>query len=158
MVTNQNHSSDTTKEQEVIRYIEKLAQMFRLNEQNAEVYTSLSGENRALKKQLEDYHSQHNTLEKKVKRLEKDVKSLETELEDLDECVDRETLIDLIQEIVLSLIGKKGLKGAVHKASYCSFYLSEFSEDSDSDEIIEGSHRYQVREKKNVSHKQRRKV
>ena len=53
---------------------------------------------------------------------------------------------DLIHEIVPLLIGKKG------KA------LSEFSEDSDSDEIIEGSHRYQVREKKNVSHKQRRKV
>ena len=89
MVTNQNHSSDTTKEQEVIRYIEKLAQMFRLNEQNAEVYNALSGENRALKKQLEDYHSQHNTLKKRVKRLERDVKSLETELEDLNECVDK---------------------------------------------------------------------
>ena len=143
MVIDQNHSSDNiVSEQEVIRYTKKLAQI------------SLSDENRALKKQLKDYHSQHNTLERRVKRLEKDVKSLETELEDLDECVDRETLIDLIQEIVLSLIGKKGLKGAVHKASCCSFYSSEFSEDSDSDEIIEGSHRYQVREKKDVPHKQ----
>ena len=131
MVTDQNHSSDSiASEQKVIRYTKKLAQIFGLNEKNAEVYTALSGENKVLKKQLEDYHSQHNTLERRVKRLEKDVKSLETELEDLNECVDRETLIDLIQEIVPLLIGKKG------KAS------SESSEDSDSDEIIEGSHRY----------------
>ena len=94
------------------------------------MYTALSGENRALKKKLEDYHSQHNTLERRVKRLKKDIKSLETKLEDFDECVDRETLVDLIQEIVLLLIGKKG------KAS------SESSEDSDLNEIIEGSHRY----------------
>ncbi len=129
LTNDQNHSSDSIhSEQEVIRYIKKLAQIFGLNEQNAEVYTALSGENRILKKQLEDYHSQHNTLERRVKRLEKDVKSLETELEDLDECVDRETLVDLIQEIVPLLIGKKG------KALFESF------EDSDSDEIIEGSH------------------
>ena len=94
-------------EQEVIRYTKILAQAFGLNEQNAEVYSALSSENRALKKQLEDYHSQHNTLEKRVKRLERDVKSLETELEVLDECVDRETLVDIIHEIVPSLIGKK---------------------------------------------------
>src|SRR6266542_5767807 len=143
LTNDQNHSSDNThSEQEVIRYTKKIAQIFGLDKQNAEVYSALSGENRALKKQLEDYYSQHNTLEKRVKRLEKDVKSLETELEDLDECVDRETLVDLIQEIVPLLIGKKG------KAS------SEFSEDSDLDEIIERSHRYQVREKKNIPHKQ----
>jgi len=69
-----------------------------------------------------------------------------SELENLDECVDKKTLIDLIQEIVPLLIGKKG------KTS------SEFSKDSDSNEIIEGSHRYQVREKKDVPYKQRRKV
>ena len=83
MVTDQKHSSDVSSEQEVIRYTKILAQAFGLNEQNAEVYSALSGENRALKKQLEDYHSQHNTLEneaiphkqrrkarpKKVKRL-----------------------------------------------------------------------------------------
>ena len=100
-------TSDAFREEEVIRYTEKLAQIFGLNEQNAEVYSALSGENRALKKQLEDYYSQHNTLEKRVKRLERDVKSLETELEVLDECVDRETLVDIIHEIVPSLIGKK---------------------------------------------------
>ena len=107
MVTNQNHSSDTSREQEVIRYTKILAQAFGLDKQNAEVYSALSGENRALKKQLEDYHSQHNTLKKRVKRLERDVKSLEAELEVLDECVDRKTLVDIIYEIVPLLIGKK---------------------------------------------------
>ena len=46
MVTDQNHSSDVSSEQEVIRYTEKLAQIFGLNKQNAEVYSALSGENR----------------------------------------------------------------------------------------------------------------
>ncbi|RIA82499.1 hypothetical protein C1645_743736 [Glomus cerebriforme] len=122
MVADQNHSSDISSEQEVIRYMEKLIQMFRLNEQNAEVYSALSSENRTLKKQLEDYHFQHNTLEKRVKRLEKDVKFLETELEDLNECVDRKTLVDIIHEIVPSLIGKKGKS---------FFYSSESSKESD---------------------------
>ena len=58
MVTDQKHSSNSiASKQEVIRYMEKLAQMFRLNEQNAEVYSALFSENRTLKKQLEDYHS-----------------------------------------------------------------------------------------------------
>ena len=50
MVTDRNHSSDVSSEQEVIRYTEKLAWIFELNEQNAEVYSALSGENRSLKK------------------------------------------------------------------------------------------------------------
>ena len=71
-LTDQKHSSDSiASEQEVIRYMKILAQAFGLNEQNAEVYSTLSGENRALKKQLKDYHSQHNALEKRVKRLER---------------------------------------------------------------------------------------
>src|SRR4051795_664124 len=114
MVTDQNHSSDSTPtEQEVIRYTKILAQAFGLDKQNAEIYSVLSSENRALKKQLEDYHSQHNTLEKRVKRLERNVRSLETELEDLnervelDECEDKEIVVDLIQEIVSSIIDKK---------------------------------------------------
>ncbi len=58
LTNDQNHSSDSThSEQEVIRYIKKLAQIFGLNEKNAEVYIALSDENRTLKKQLEDYHS-----------------------------------------------------------------------------------------------------
>jgi hypothetical protein len=52
MITDQNHSSDIFSEQEVIRYTKKLAQIFGLNEQNAEVYSALSNENKALKKQL----------------------------------------------------------------------------------------------------------
>ncbi|CAI2200635.1 10846_t:CDS:1, partial [Funneliformis geosporum] len=55
-----------------------------------------------LKKQLEDYHLQPNTLEKRVKRLEKDMRSLKDELKVLDKCVDRETVVDLIQEIAFS--------------------------------------------------------
>jgi len=51
MVTDQKHSSDSiTSEQEVIKNTKILAQTFGLNERNAEVYSALSGENRALKK------------------------------------------------------------------------------------------------------------
>ena len=90
MIADQKHSSDSiASEQEVIRYTKILAQAFGLNEQNAEVYSVLSSKNRALKKQLEDYHSQHNTLERRVKRLERDVGFLKVELEDLNECVDK---------------------------------------------------------------------
>ena len=92
---------------------------------------------------MDNYYSEYK---KSVKRLKRDMGSLKIELKDLDECVNRKTVVDLIHEIVLSLIGKKG------KASCCSFYSSESSEDSDSGEIIE------VREKKAVPHKQRRKA
>ena len=147
MVTDQKHSSDPN-EQEVIRYTKKLAQIFGLDEQNAEVYTALSSENRALKKQLEEYHFQYNTLERRVKRLERDVN-------DLDECVDRETVVDLIHEIVPSLIGKKG-KGEVNLA-IVDFYessSSEFSEESDSaGTIVEIDGKEML-----IPHKQRRKV
>ena len=47
MITDQNHSSNISSEQEVIRYTKKLAQIFGLNEQNTEVYSVLSGEIRA---------------------------------------------------------------------------------------------------------------
>lgn len=58
MVTNQKYLSDSIpSEQEVIKYTGKLAQIFRLNKQNAEIYSALFGGNRVLKKQLEDYHS-----------------------------------------------------------------------------------------------------
>ncbi|PKY53491.1 hypothetical protein RhiirA4_471736 [Rhizophagus irregularis] len=128
MVTDQKHSSDISSEQEAIRYTEKLAQAFGLNEQNAEMYSTLSGENRSLKKQLEDYHSQHNSLERRVKRLERDVGSLKIKLQDLDEYVDRETVVDLIHEIVPTLINKK---------SRGSSYSSESSEESDSEKDSE---------------------
>src|SRR2546429_9817847 len=76
MVTNQKHSSDSiANEQEVIRHTKKLAQIFRLNEQNAEVYSALSSENRALKKRLDDYYSQHKELKKEVNHLGKYIES-----------------------------------------------------------------------------------
>ena len=67
MVTDQKHSSDISSEQEVIRHTKKLAQTFGLNEQNAEIYSALSGENRALKKQLEDYHFHFRKEGKKIR-------------------------------------------------------------------------------------------
>src|SRR6266496_4694662 len=141
-LTDQKHSSESAlSEQEVIRRTEKTAQLFGLDEQNTRAYKALSGQIWALEKRLEDYHFEYVKLKRKVNLLE-------AELDDLDECVDRETVVDLIHEIVPLLIGKKGRKG--------SSYSSESSKDSDSDEIIEGSYRYQVREKKAVPHKQRR--
>jgi len=101
MVTDQKHSSDISSEQEVIRHTKKLAQTFGLNEQNAEIYSALSGENRALKKQLE-----------------RNVGSLKIELEDLDECVDRETVVELIHEIALSPNIKK-CKGSGKRKKGC---------------------------------------
>ena len=109
------------------------------------MYSTLSGENRALKKQLEDYNFEYIKLKRKVNLLEAEVEDLNEYVEQ-DECVDRKTVVNLIHEIVLSLIGKKG------KALCCSFYLSESSEESYLVEIIE------VREKKVVPHKQRRKA
>ncbi len=140
MVTDQNHSSNAGSQgDQVIRRTEKLAQIYEPDKQNVEVYSVLSGKNRELKKQLEDYHSQHNTLEKKVKRLERDVGSLKIELENLNECVNRETVVNLIHEIAfLPNINK--CKG--------SSYSFETSEKSDSVEIIE------VRDEKAVPYKQ----
>ena len=103
MVTDQNHSSDAFSEQEVIRHTKKLVQIFRLNEQNAEVYSALFSENRALEKRLDNYHFEYVKLKRKINLLE-------AELEDLNECVDRKTVLDLIHEIVPSLIGKMGRK------------------------------------------------
>ncbi|PKK58958.1 hypothetical protein RhiirC2_795521 [Rhizophagus irregularis] len=166
MVTDQpkalrvKHPSDSTSnEQEVIRYTKKLAQIFGLDEQNAEVYSVLSGENRALKKQLEDYHSQHNTLERRVKRLERDVKTLDTELEILKDCADTDTVVDLIQEMIPLLVRDKSLiKNNPSSSS------SESSEESDSVERIVEINGRQVRVKRAIPHalapsaKQRRKV
>ena len=63
--------------------------------------------------------------------------------------MDRETVVDLIQEIVLSIIAKKRPKGTVHKGSS---YLSESSKESDSVKTIV------IRENEAIPHKQRRKV
>ncbi|PKY35891.1 hypothetical protein RhiirB3_457447 [Rhizophagus irregularis] len=137
MVTDQNHSSDISSEQEVIRRTEKIARLLEAYKQNAEAYSALSSIREALKKQFEDCHPQYNTLEKRVKRLEKDIRSLKIELEDLDECVDSETVIDLIHEIVPSLINEKS-KGFA--------YSSESSEESDSDDT------HVIRKRKDIPH------
>ena len=42
MVTDQNHSSDISSEQEVIRRTENIAKLLGLDEQNAEAYKALS--------------------------------------------------------------------------------------------------------------------
>ncbi|RGB24686.1 hypothetical protein C1646_772744 [Rhizophagus diaphanus] len=77
-----------------------------------------------LKKQLEEYYFQHNTLERRVKRLERDVK-------DLDKCVDRETVVDLIQKIVPLLVREKSLiKNNPSSSS------SDYSSNSDIDDIV----------------------
>src|SRR3989337_4412058 len=83
MVTDQNHSSDASREQEGIRYTKILAQAFGLNEQNAEVYSVLSSENRALAKGLDHYCSRHRKLKKRVKLLEERVKWLDDNVDEL---------------------------------------------------------------------------
>ncbi len=70
MVTNQNHSSNISNEQKVIKYIKKLAQIFEINEQNTKVYSLLSRKIKVLEKKMDDYHFQYNNLKKLVKRLE----------------------------------------------------------------------------------------
>ena len=59
-------------------------------------------------------------------------------------------MVDIIHEIVPSLIGKKGSRGAVYRGS--SSYSSESSEGSDSVETIV------IRKSKDIPHKQRRKA
>ncbi|CAG8794837.1 32764_t:CDS:2, partial [Racocetra persica] len=82
------------------RYIEKIAKLFGLDEQNIEVYKALFGQIWELEKKLEDYYSKYEKLKRRVNLLK-------AEIEDLDECVDKETLVDLIQEMVSSLIIRK---------------------------------------------------
>jgi hypothetical protein len=116
MVTDQNHPSDSiSNEQEVIRYTKKLAQIFGLNEQNAEVYSALSGENRALKKQLEDYYSQHSILEMRVKRLERDVGSLKVELEDLESSSSESSSSDFDIDEIVKMIKHQRIQKQIRK-------------------------------------------
>ncbi|CAG8820765.1 4871_t:CDS:1, partial [Dentiscutata erythropus] len=93
MTTDQKHSSDSTlNELEDTRRIEKIAKLFGLDEQNIEVYKALFGQIWKLEKKLKDYYSKYEKLKRRVNLLE-------AEIEDLDECVDKETLVDLIQEM-----------------------------------------------------------
>ena len=87
MITNQKHSSDSTRglkrDHQNIRRIEKLAWLLELDKQNAEVYDVPSGRNRALEKELDDYYSQHKKLKKRVNRLEECVKWLDGDVDEL---------------------------------------------------------------------------
>ncbi|CAG8525962.1 33061_t:CDS:2, partial [Racocetra persica] len=144
ITTDQKHLSDNTlTEQEAIRCTKKIARIFELYEQNSKVYNILFGEIGVLAKKLDNYHSEYISLKKTIKRLKRDVESLKTELEDLDDCVDKDTVIDLIHNIVPSLINEKDKS---------SSYSSKTSEESDSAKTFE------IRERKAVPHKQRRKT
>ncbi|RGB24049.1 hypothetical protein C1646_773623 [Rhizophagus diaphanus] len=81
MVTDQNHSSDSARFQrdQVIRRTERTARIFGLNKQNAEVYSTLSGEIKALTNRLD----QHRKFKKRVKPLEKRVKWLDDNVDEL---------------------------------------------------------------------------
>ncbi|PKY53730.1 hypothetical protein RhiirA4_472095 [Rhizophagus irregularis] len=57
--------------------------VFKLNEQNAEVYSTLSEEIKALTKRLNHYCSQHKKLKKRVKPLEERVKWLDDNVNEL---------------------------------------------------------------------------
>ena len=151
MVTDQNNSSDASREQEVIRYTKILAQTLGLNEQNAEVYSALSSENRALEKRLDDYYSQHKELKKEVNRLGKHIEGRVNCLnDDVDElfamecCNCSKESINSSSESSPSAPNIKKCKG--------SSYLSESSEESDSVKTIV------IRENEAIPHKQRKKV
>src|SRR2546423_15651358 len=126
MVADQKHSSDSiASKQEVIRHTKKLAQIFRLNEQNAEVYSALSSENRMLEKRLDDYYSQHKELKKEVNRLGKHIEGRGDCLnDDVDELFAMEYCNCSTESINSSSESspfvpniKKWPKGAVHKGS-----------------------------------------
>ncbi|RIA91008.1 hypothetical protein C1645_822582 [Glomus cerebriforme] len=60
-------------------------------------------------------------LDEQNVELKRRVNSLKTEIEDLDKCVDRETIVNLIHEIVPLLIGKKvTVKALIDPKSYYS--------------------------------------
>ncbi|CAG8811649.1 380_t:CDS:2, partial [Gigaspora margarita] len=75
--------------------------------------------------EITEKHSSNNNCNSASdgKKIGESVASLETELEDLDDCMDRSTVVGLINEIVPMLINEKG------KSSSDS---SEESEESDS--------------------------
>ena len=141
-LTDQKHPSNSiASEQEDIRGTEKTAWLFGLDKQNARAYKALSGQIRELEKKLDNYHSEYNSFKKTVRRLERNEEDLYVQL--LDECVDKETVVDLIHKIVPILINEK---------SQGSAYSSESSKDFNSVEIIERSHKYRIREERAVPH------
>ncbi|PKK55726.1 hypothetical protein RhiirC2_722297 [Rhizophagus irregularis] len=99
--------------------------------------SALSEKMGALDEKMDNYYSEYK---KSVKRLVRDVGSLESGLDILDECVNRETVVDLIYEIVPSLISRRGLKG---NRNFSYTIETDTSEESDSGKIVEESHGYQ---------------
>ncbi len=81
---------------------------------------------------MENYHFKYEKLKRKVNLLEVEVEDL-NEYVELDKRVDKKTVVNIIEEIVLSIIDKKGPKGIVHKDSS---YSSESFKNSDLVEII----------------------
>ncbi|PKK55228.1 hypothetical protein RhiirC2_803022 [Rhizophagus irregularis] len=76
MITDQKHSSDPN-EQEVIRYTKKLAQIFRLNEQNAEVYTALSKSSSSETSSSETSSSESSSSDSDIDEILRDQKTLD---------------------------------------------------------------------------------
>ncbi len=66
MIIDQNHSSDVSSVQKVIKHTGKITWLLKLDKQNVEVYNMPFGENRTLEKRLDDYYFQHKKLKKKV--------------------------------------------------------------------------------------------
>ena len=75
---------------------------------------------------------------------------MEAELDDLDECVDRETVVNLIKELALSPNNKKMPKKGEVNIATVDFYESSSSEESESESDIVNI--------KKIIHKQRRKA
>ena len=73
---------------------------------------------------------------------------MEAELDDLNECVDRETVVILIKELALSPNNKKMTKKGEVNIATVDFYESSSSEESESDVV----------NIKKIIHKQRRKA
>ena len=97
---------------------------------------------------MNDYHFKYKKLKRRVNLLKAKIEDL-NEYVKLDACIDRETMVNLIQEIVSLIIDKKKPKDVVYKGF---FYLSKSSKNSDSIEIIE------IREQKAIPHKQWKKI
>ncbi|CAG8833598.1 26921_t:CDS:2, partial [Gigaspora margarita] len=118
----QKHLSSLIKIDHIKHDSSSCTQRFGLDEQNVKVYSVLSREIRVLDKKLDNYYFEYNSLKKMIKKLKRDVGTQKIELEYLDECVDRDTVVNLIYEIVFSLINEKG------KSSSYSFNSSNLVE------------------------------